>query len=248
MDLPGVPLPTATKLDDWLDRLRAAVRRHTMYKQAWDALGSRIPVFVYYSQYFTVRPRIHLANLARPERDGGLPGGRKGVADPARRTPVQTELNAASAPITQLISIVRGDGHPLRPVQPRSRGMRRDLEPAQPLVTDRPRRAAYRARLPDRRGHGRSRACGSLRHARNRTPIRTRSDSCASTSHRSPSSTNPAHVSASGQTSWYPPSTARGTWEPPPSRSSSPSPRNKAACGRVTQWHCSAWPPAPVPA
>ncbi|GHD59440.1 hypothetical protein GCM10010317_050240 [Streptomyces mirabilis] len=46
VDLPGVPLPTATKLDDWLDRLRAAVRRHTMYKQAWDALGSRIPVFV----------------------------------------------------------------------------------------------------------------------------------------------------------------------------------------------------------
>ncbi|GHD59444.1 hypothetical protein GCM10010317_050250 [Streptomyces mirabilis] len=55
-------------------------------------------------------------------------------------------------------------------------------------------------------------------------------------------------VTASGQTSWYPPSTARGTWEPPPSRSSSPSPRNKAACGRVTQWHCSAWPAAPVPA
>ncbi|MFD8006371.1 3-oxoacyl-[acyl-carrier-protein] synthase III C-terminal domain-containing protein [Streptomyces mirabilis] len=55
--------------------------------------------------------------------------------------------------------------------------MRRDLEPAQPLVTDRPRRAAYRARLPDRRGHGRSRARGSLRHARNRTPIRTRPDS-----------------------------------------------------------------------
>ncbi|MEU0596588.1 AAA family ATPase [Streptomyces ardesiacus] len=74
---------TATKLDDWLeralphideenkqadaqfDRLRAAARHYTIFKQAWDALASRIPVFVYYSQYFTVRPRIHLANLAQ---------------------------------------------------------------------------------------------------------------------------------------------------------------------------------------
>ncbi|WP_234436732.1 hypothetical protein [Streptomyces sp. NRRL F-7442] len=65
---------TATKLDDWLeralphideenkqadaqfDRLRAAARHYTIFKQAWDALASRIPVFVYYSQYFTVRP------------------------------------------------------------------------------------------------------------------------------------------------------------------------------------------------
>lgn len=74
---------TAEKLDDWLERclphideankqadaqfnrLRAAARRATVYDQAWGVLESRIPVFVYYSQYFTVRPRIHLANLAQ---------------------------------------------------------------------------------------------------------------------------------------------------------------------------------------
>ncbi|MFE4754209.1 hypothetical protein ACFRIB_28685 [Streptomyces mirabilis] len=48
-----------------VDRLRAAARRRTVYQQAWDALGPWIPVFVSYSQYFTVRPRIHLANLAQ---------------------------------------------------------------------------------------------------------------------------------------------------------------------------------------
>ncbi|MFD4723389.1 AAA family ATPase [Streptomyces sp. NPDC058423] len=75
--------PIANKLDDWLeralphideenkqadaqfDRLRAAARRYSIFKQAQDALEPRIPVFVYYSQYFTVRPRIHLANLAQ---------------------------------------------------------------------------------------------------------------------------------------------------------------------------------------
>ncbi len=46
------------------DRIRAAARRHSIYLQGRDVLLSRTPVFVYYSQYFTVRPRIHLANLA----------------------------------------------------------------------------------------------------------------------------------------------------------------------------------------
>ncbi|MFF2521477.1 AAA family ATPase [Streptomyces liangshanensis] len=81
---------TANKLDDWLeralphideenkqadaqfDRLRAAARRFSIFKQAWDALGARVPVFVYYSQYFTVRPRIHLANLAQRQAAGDL--------------------------------------------------------------------------------------------------------------------------------------------------------------------------------
>ncbi|MFE4990611.1 hypothetical protein ACFRH4_04580 [Streptomyces mirabilis] len=48
-----------------VDRLRAAARRRTAYQQAWDALGSRIRVFVSSSQYSTVRPRIHLADLAQ---------------------------------------------------------------------------------------------------------------------------------------------------------------------------------------
>lgn len=73
----------ATDLDAWLeralpvieegnsaadaqfDRIRAAARRPGIYSQAGGILIPRTPVFVYYSQFFTVRPRIHLANLAQ---------------------------------------------------------------------------------------------------------------------------------------------------------------------------------------
>ncbi|MGW3077818.1 AAA family ATPase [Kitasatospora sp. NPDC001132] len=73
----------ATDLDAWLerallvieegnsaadaqfDRIRAAARRHGIFSQAGGILIPRTPVFVYYSQFFTVRPRIHLANLAQ---------------------------------------------------------------------------------------------------------------------------------------------------------------------------------------
>ncbi|MFF0416267.1 AAA family ATPase [Kitasatospora sp. NPDC004745] len=73
----------ATDLDAWLeralpaieegnsaadaqfDRIRAAARRHAIFSQAGGILIPRTPVFVYYSQFFTVRPRIHLANLAQ---------------------------------------------------------------------------------------------------------------------------------------------------------------------------------------
>lgn len=51
--------------DAQFDRIRAAAHREKVYLHAWDVLIPRTPVFVYYSQFFTVRPRIHLANLAQ---------------------------------------------------------------------------------------------------------------------------------------------------------------------------------------
>ncbi|MEV7214108.1 AAA family ATPase [Kitasatospora cineracea] len=51
--------------DAQFDRIRAAARRSGIYSRAWKVLIARTPVFVYYSQFFTVRPRIHLANLAQ---------------------------------------------------------------------------------------------------------------------------------------------------------------------------------------
>ncbi|MEV4112716.1 AAA family ATPase [Nonomuraea sp. NPDC049695] len=82
--------PLADQFDGWLeralvvidedndraeaqfDRIRAAVRYHGIRNQAWQVLSSRVPVFVYYSQYFTVRPRIHLANLAQRQASGEM--------------------------------------------------------------------------------------------------------------------------------------------------------------------------------
>jgi hypothetical protein len=80
----------ATDLDNWLeqalpvidesneraeaqfDRIRAAVRHYGIFCQAGRILTPRTPVFVYYSQFFTVRPRIHLANLAQRQASGEM--------------------------------------------------------------------------------------------------------------------------------------------------------------------------------
>ncbi|MEU8138637.1 AAA family ATPase [Streptodolium elevatio] len=83
----------ATDLDGWLeralvvmdeddekaeaqfDRIRAAVRHGQTWSKAGAVLIPRVPVFVYYSQYFTVRPRIHLANLAQRQASGEIDEG-----------------------------------------------------------------------------------------------------------------------------------------------------------------------------
>ncbi|MFD8086336.1 AAA family ATPase [Kitasatospora sp. NPDC059722] len=54
------------------DRIKAALQRPQIWEAGVTALTARMPVFVYYSQYFTVRPRIHLANLAQREAAGEL--------------------------------------------------------------------------------------------------------------------------------------------------------------------------------
>jgi len=48
------------------------VLRNSRSQAAYKVLEPRIPLFVYYSTYFTVRPRIHLASLARRESSGDL--------------------------------------------------------------------------------------------------------------------------------------------------------------------------------
>lgn len=81
---------TAKTLDEWLeeayphidednekeeqrfDRLRAAVLANRHYQAAYLALRKRVPLFVYYSTYFTVRPRIHLSSFAAREASGDL--------------------------------------------------------------------------------------------------------------------------------------------------------------------------------
>ncbi len=80
----------ATDLDTWLeaalplldeederaerqfDRIRTAVRWATVRAKVSEVLLPRTPVFVYFSQFFSVRPRIHLANLAQREATGEL--------------------------------------------------------------------------------------------------------------------------------------------------------------------------------
>jgi energy-coupling factor transporter ATP-binding protein EcfA2 len=82
--------PFADHLDAWLeralpvideddqqaerqfDRIRAAVRRPKTHQRARNIVAKRLPVFVYHSQYFTVRPRIHLASLAQRQASGDL--------------------------------------------------------------------------------------------------------------------------------------------------------------------------------
>lgn len=54
------------------DRIRHAVRWKGVHAQAWKALIGRTPVFVYFSQIFSVRPRIHLANLAQRQATNEL--------------------------------------------------------------------------------------------------------------------------------------------------------------------------------
>ena len=60
------------KEEERLDRLRSAIRVHADYLQAGNLLIGRSPLFVYYSNYFTVRPRIHLAAFAAREASGEL--------------------------------------------------------------------------------------------------------------------------------------------------------------------------------
>ncbi|MGK5556289.1 ATP-dependent nuclease [Actinomadura kijaniata] len=60
------------KAEAQFDRIRAAVRYHEIRDRAGQILIPRVPVFVYYSQYFSVRPRIHLANLAQRQASGEM--------------------------------------------------------------------------------------------------------------------------------------------------------------------------------
>jgi hypothetical protein len=80
----------ATNLDAWLEsalpvidedsertleqfgRIRQAVRWENVHKGAWKVLIARTPVFVYFSQIYSVRPRIHLANLAQRQASNEL--------------------------------------------------------------------------------------------------------------------------------------------------------------------------------
>jgi len=55
-----------------LQRLREQVGRDAATTAAGRVLLNRIPLFVYYSTYFTVRPRINLTSLAQRERSGDL--------------------------------------------------------------------------------------------------------------------------------------------------------------------------------
>lgn len=60
------------KAQNQFDRIRSAVRWASTRDKAGDILTSRTPVFVYFSQFFSVRPRIHLANLAQRQAGGEL--------------------------------------------------------------------------------------------------------------------------------------------------------------------------------
>lgn len=61
-----------TKVDKAFDAVRAAARTSTNVAAAWEAIKDRIPFFVYFSQYFKVRPRIHLGRLASQEANGDI--------------------------------------------------------------------------------------------------------------------------------------------------------------------------------
>lgn len=60
------------KEEERFDRIRAAVRYHNVTVAAYRYLQPRIPLFVYYSTFFTVKPRIHLASLAARQQAGDL--------------------------------------------------------------------------------------------------------------------------------------------------------------------------------
>lgn len=60
------------KEEERFDRIRAAVRYNKATSQAYQYLKPRVPVFVYYSTFFTVKPRIHLASLAARQAAGDL--------------------------------------------------------------------------------------------------------------------------------------------------------------------------------
>lgn len=60
------------KEDERLDRLRSTVSFHARYWSALMAIKERVPVFVLFSNYFRVRPVIHLAHLAARLQSGVL--------------------------------------------------------------------------------------------------------------------------------------------------------------------------------
>ncbi|WP_210751688.1 ATP-dependent nuclease [Nocardiopsis alborubida] len=61
-----------TKEEERYDRIKAAAGLSSAVTAASTAISERMPLFVYYSTYFTVRPRIHLASLARREETGDI--------------------------------------------------------------------------------------------------------------------------------------------------------------------------------
>ncbi|GAA3661175.1 hypothetical protein GCM10022237_21330 [Nocardioides ginsengisoli] len=88
---PGTTLegPRATGLDEWLesalplidetnetenkrfDTIRSVVRYRSAYLKCYNGyLQPRVPLFVYYSTFFTVKPRIHLSSLAARQASG----------------------------------------------------------------------------------------------------------------------------------------------------------------------------------
>ncbi|GAA1439271.1 hypothetical protein GCM10009602_09540 [Nocardiopsis tropica] len=60
------------KEEERYDRIKAAAGLDAAVTEAGAAISKRVPLFVYYSSYFTVRPRIHLASLARREEAGDI--------------------------------------------------------------------------------------------------------------------------------------------------------------------------------
>lgn len=55
-----------------LDKLRDLARFADPQRRAYRAIHKRVPKFVYYSTYFSVRPRIHLAQLAARQAAGDI--------------------------------------------------------------------------------------------------------------------------------------------------------------------------------
>lgn len=60
------------KEQERFDRIKAMVGLSEATDAAFAKLATRIPLFVYYSTYFTVRPRINLASLAAREQAGDI--------------------------------------------------------------------------------------------------------------------------------------------------------------------------------
>lgn len=61
----------SSESDRW-DRVEAAVKEATGRRKAADVIWSRLPLLVYYSTYFTVRPRIDLESLAARQERGDI--------------------------------------------------------------------------------------------------------------------------------------------------------------------------------
>jgi energy-coupling factor transporter ATP-binding protein EcfA2 len=55
-----------------VDRVLAAADRPNRWQRAHDHVSSRLPILVYYSSFFAVRPRIHLTQLAERIKSGSL--------------------------------------------------------------------------------------------------------------------------------------------------------------------------------